>query len=228
MGVMETKIIQVKNDPYEINASNEAWGRWGWSVLSVQVTHSQNTKEYQDWAQYGSNEVTVETTTINYATITYQRDKSMPGYERIMELEQEFNQVENRVQSQFKARREELYNAKQKLPKPNESGWGTFVIALFCACISVFGLFMLLKDWERYNIATSLIEICIFAIAFLFLFSRWMKSRTPENQALRTQRDQMQNTIDSELAEMESKASSMIKTEKARIIDEAAHLLRMA
>ena len=225
---METKIIQVKNDPYEINASNEAWGRWGWSVLSVQVTHTQNTREYQDWAQYGSNEVTVETTTINYATITYQRDKGMPGYDRILELEQEYNQVENRVQSQYKARREELYDAKQKLPKPHEAGCGTIIVALFCGYLAIGSAFIFFKNIEKYDIVSSLILICVCAIAAIFFFSRYMKSKSPENQALRTQRDQMQNAIDAELAEMDSKASNMIKTEKARIIDEAAQLLRMA
>ncbi len=219
MGVMETKIIQVKNDPYEINASNEAWGRWGWSVLSVQVTHSQNTREYQDWAQYGSNEVTVETTTINYATITYQRDKGMPGYDRILELEQEYNRVENRVQSQFEARREELYNAKQKLPR--EAGCGTVIAALFSAYFAIASLFLFLKDSKKYDVVSCLIITCVSAIAFLFFLSRYMKSKSPENQALRAQ-------INAELTEMDNKASNMIEAEKASIIDEAAQLLRMA
>ena len=81
MAVTETKIIQVENDSRTINASDEEWGKFGWSVLSVQVTHSQNSKDLGD---------KVETTTINYVTITYQRDKSMPNYRRIAELEEEY------------------------------------------------------------------------------------------------------------------------------------------
>lgn len=90
MAIMETKIIQVKNDPAIINDFNETWGHFGWSTLSVQITHSQNTRTYTDPLNYGTGIDTVETTTINYATITYQRDKSMEGYRRLVELEQDF------------------------------------------------------------------------------------------------------------------------------------------
>ena len=88
MAITETKIIQVNNDPSIINRANEEWGKFGWSVLSVEVTHTQNTKTYTPY--YGADHDVVETTTINYATITYQRDKQMPNYLRITELEQEY------------------------------------------------------------------------------------------------------------------------------------------
>ncbi len=91
MALMETKIIQVDNDPDIINNSNEEWGYFGWSVLNVQVTHSQNTKTYtKGYLDYVSGDKTVETTTLNYATITYQRDKHMPNYQRLVALESEY------------------------------------------------------------------------------------------------------------------------------------------
>ncbi len=101
MALLETKIIQVKNDPSSINQSNEEWGHFGWSVQNVQVTHSQNTKTYKkelfdvirDGPTPGDpfNEgLTVETTTINYATITYQRDKHMTNYHELAQLESEY------------------------------------------------------------------------------------------------------------------------------------------
>ncbi len=81
MALMETKIIQVANDPNVINASNEEWGKFGWSVQNIQVTHSQDTKTYtKTFTDYVYGDKTVETTTINYATITYQRDKHMTNY----------------------------------------------------------------------------------------------------------------------------------------------------
>ncbi len=95
MAIMETKIVQVRNDPQTINETNEAWGRFGWSVLSVQVTHSQDTKTYSGIFDTPGN-YTVETTTINYATITYQRDKEMKDYTRIIELESEYWQLLSR------------------------------------------------------------------------------------------------------------------------------------
>ena len=122
MSVMETRIVQVKNDPAVINRSNEAWGQWGWSVLSIQVTHSQNTKTYQDGLQYGSSEVTVETTTINYATITYQRDKAMPNYIQIAQLQNEYETVEERVEESLKSRYEKLEALKP--PEDAEYNFG--------------------------------------------------------------------------------------------------------
>lgn len=90
MSIMETKIIQVKNSESVINESNERWGRFGWNVLSIQITHSQDTKTYSNSMTYYTGEHTVETTTINYATITYQRDKGMANYAQIAALEQEY------------------------------------------------------------------------------------------------------------------------------------------
>lgn len=211
MGVMETKIIQVENDPYTINASNEAWGRWGWNVLNVQVTHSQNTKEYQNWAQRGSGEVTVETTTINYATITYQRDKGMSGYSRIAELEQEYAQVENRIIAQ-------LNEKKEKLPKPVETGMGTIVGMLIFALLSISFVYSIINNLVEYKEIPSDWASCIIPIAvFLYLLLRLIKSKSPENKALLAQQKQLQND-----------ASRMINAEQAKIVEEAAQILRSA
>lgn len=101
MAVMETKIVQVTNSPESIDASNSIWESFGWNVLSVQVTHSQNTKTYTAHAGDGYN--TVETTTINYATITYQRDKQMPNYTDLKELERQYQALQAQIDS-LKAR----------------------------------------------------------------------------------------------------------------------------
>lgn len=121
MGVMETKVIQVRNDPEEINRSNEEWGRFGWSVLSIQVTHSQNTKTYTKGFDYYTGDKTVETTTINYATITYQRDKEGKNYSRFAELEKEYQSLRD-------------YCVSQKMPS-RKSGtksykWGFILLLL--------------------------------------------------------------------------------------------------
>ncbi len=94
--MMETRIVQVANNPEAINRSNDVWGIFGWNVLSVQITHSQNTKTYtKGLMDYYSGDKTVETTTINYATITYQRDKDMPNYTRIAALQAEAEALAN-------------------------------------------------------------------------------------------------------------------------------------
>lgn len=98
MALTETKIIQVENSPTVINQSNENYGSFGWNVLSVQVTHSQDTKTYtKNLSDLYYGDKTVETTTINYATITYQRDKELPNRNRILELESDFEAQSNKL-----------------------------------------------------------------------------------------------------------------------------------
>lgn len=130
MSIMETRIVQVKNEPAVINRTNEAWSKWGWSVLSVQVTHSQNTKTYQDGWQYGSSEMTVETTTINYATITYQRDKEMRNYTQIATLQNEYETVEERIEESLKSRYEQLEKLKPPADAEYNFGCLSFIIMI--------------------------------------------------------------------------------------------------
>lgn len=101
MAVLETKVIQVANAPHIINQVNEEWGYFGWNVQNVQITNSQNTKTYTSALDYlsGNQTATVETTTINYATITYQRDKSIPNYARIVELEHLYEDTNAKIVS---------------------------------------------------------------------------------------------------------------------------------
>ncbi len=92
MALLETRILQTANDPGTINDLNNEMSCFGWSVLSVQVTHTQNTKTYTKGLDMllGTGINTVETTTIEYATITYQRDRKMDNYAQIAAYEQQY------------------------------------------------------------------------------------------------------------------------------------------
>lgn len=228
MGMMETKIIQVKNDPQVINEVNEAWGRWGWSVLNIQVTHSQNTREYQDWSQYGSNQVTVETTTINYATITYQRDKSMPGYHRICELEQEYNTAEHRVQASLSERRNDLENAKQALPHIHTMG----VYGVIIMVVSAITLLSLAKQMLFNGVRISSMNDVFILLGLIATFSvnlyRFIKYIDPQNLKLISVNKKTSAEIDSKLSLLDNEAYNMVREEKSRILSEAAQLLLAA
>ena len=90
----ETKIVQVDNDPSVINATGEFWATFGWSIANVQITHSQDTRTYtKGFADYYTGMKTVETTTINYATITLQRDKGISNYHQIAALQKEYEDL---------------------------------------------------------------------------------------------------------------------------------------
>lgn len=100
MAMLETKIIQVENSPTTINNCNTEWGYFGWSVQNVQVTYSQDTRTYtKGWLDYQTGSKTVETTTVNYATITYQRDKHMPNYQQIVKLENDYAELIDELES---------------------------------------------------------------------------------------------------------------------------------
>jgi len=90
MALTETMVIQAANEPMTINNMNNEWGSFGWSVLNIQVTHSQDSRTYTKGLDYLTGDLTVETTTINYATITYQRDRKFPNRDQIVEYEREY------------------------------------------------------------------------------------------------------------------------------------------
>ncbi len=135
MAILETKIIQVSNSPEIINSFNEENGSFGWSVQNIQVTHSQDTKTYTKtlWDVY-SGDKTVETTTINYATITYQRDKKMDNYDRIAALEREYDQLAGRI---------------LQVKGEGEHSKSIGVVLLWCLFIWPYGLYLLFKWFKE-------------------------------------------------------------------------------
>lgn len=99
MALTETKIMQTQNSPEIINSLNGEMGSFGWNVLSIQVTHTQNTKTYTKGLDMllSTGVDTVETTTIEYATIAYQRDRQMQNYAEITALEQRYFFLRNEL-----------------------------------------------------------------------------------------------------------------------------------
>ncbi len=150
MAYTETKVIQVKNDPELINRINDANAKFLWSVLSTQITNSQNTKISQDWKQYGTDEYTVTETTIDYATITYQRDKDDPRYDEISRLEEAYHSTINEYES----------NLKRKAP------W--FKEALICGVAAfILQLVAEIKDVGFWTVVAILLcALGVFAIVF--------------------------------------------------------------
>ena len=59
------------------------------------ITHSQDTRTYtKDFADYYTGSKTVETTTINYATVTLQRNKGIPYYQNLVALQKEYEELD--------------------------------------------------------------------------------------------------------------------------------------
>ena len=96
---LETKFVQVPNDPSTINAINNLAAVWGWTVQSIQVTDSKVSYEGDSYGwvtDYGTHirkEIITEHT--NYASITYQRDMDDPKCMKLSKLEAAYNECDN-------------------------------------------------------------------------------------------------------------------------------------
>ena len=135
MAITETRVVQVPNDPRVINTSNEAWRRWGWTVLGVQVTNSQDShisggsfsSSTHDGITSGLGTIEIETTVINYATITYQRDTGMENYEQIAALQRDYENSDARMKMELNDKYQQIEKMKQELSQlsPPDPIWVT-------------------------------------------------------------------------------------------------------
>ncbi len=85
--VLETKTIQVRNDPEEIDEAVQFYGLFFWEYKDTQITNYKNTT----YSSYG-DVIVGETEHTNYATITFTRNKLMPHYDEIVALEEKLKE----------------------------------------------------------------------------------------------------------------------------------------
>lgn len=104
--VKETKTIQTRNDTSLIDQMNKREELFFWNVQSVQVTHVQDSHtEFRDKAFMNAIEVSTVTETTQYATITYERDKMIPLYDEVVELEKEYCAIEDTIRGNYARQR---------------------------------------------------------------------------------------------------------------------------
>ena len=90
---VETKVIQVANDQKVINKVSQEAAIWGWAVQNIQITEQKIVKEgdsHERESFFGDKIITeteVITEHINYATITFQRDRDDLTMSKLAELE---------------------------------------------------------------------------------------------------------------------------------------------
>ena len=210
MSLLETKVIQVENDQNTITNTSNLMGSFGWTVLSVQVTHSQNSKDLGD---------RVQTTTLNYATMTLQRDKHMPNYAEVVRLENEYYQYEAL--------------AREKTKEANKVRWAgeserintgcLLYILLFCTSLSSLVILYFLvriilcivsfisKNIMKKPIAAvdSLIEKMPVNIFSLFK-SKSSSSAEANEQALLAEANAFQEEATVRMAEIRQQAESLL------------------
>jgi len=83
----ETKSIQIH--PSEENFQIDLWGKFGWEVKSSQEIFNRDSRDLGD---------KVETVTTNYVKLVFSRETTMPNYQKIKSLENEYDQKANRLQ----------------------------------------------------------------------------------------------------------------------------------
>jgi len=90
----ETKFIQI--NPSETEMTIELWENFGWELVDKPQEIFNRTKDsYQK--SFGDSIYSVtETETINYVTITFRRDRNMPNYAELVDLEHKYFYLKER------------------------------------------------------------------------------------------------------------------------------------
>ena len=79
----ETKFIEV--EPNEVESTIEIWQNFGWELIGApQEIYNKTTHRTQETDKHYSTEYT---STTHYVKITFQREKSMPHYDELVQLE---------------------------------------------------------------------------------------------------------------------------------------------
>ncbi len=87
---MEIKTLNVDNAKEA--ATIEFWSQFGWTLKSSQrVFNKDSHLELRGSTQYSVTE------TVDFTKLVFERDKSMPNYEKIKELEEEYLTTANRI-----------------------------------------------------------------------------------------------------------------------------------
>ena len=83
----ETKFIEVS--PSSVNSTIESWGQFGWELVGApqEIYNKDSHQERRGDSIYNVTETT------HYVKITFQREKSMPGYNELCKLEQEYDNL---------------------------------------------------------------------------------------------------------------------------------------
>ena len=93
---LETKVIQVPNDPRQIDDTNKVMDVFGWTVQGIQITDRKTVREGNSRGRIDNDGIHVETDVYtehaNYATITYQRDLDDPAIKKLASLEKEYDE----------------------------------------------------------------------------------------------------------------------------------------
>ena len=87
---LETKSAQVA--PNQEQSTIDLYQKFGWTLLSSQEIYSKNSHIE---SRGGQNYSVTETT--NYVKLTFQRDKDMPNYDKIVPLENEYFALANSI-----------------------------------------------------------------------------------------------------------------------------------
>jgi len=80
----ETKFIEV--EPNEVNSTLEVWQNFGWESMGIQEIKTQDVQIFTGQDRDGTEHYKTKRGE-NYVKITFQRDKSMPNYAELVELE---------------------------------------------------------------------------------------------------------------------------------------------
>jgi len=85
----ETKFIQVH--PSNVESTIEIWQCFGWDIMGA----PQEIFNKDSHLEASGEDTYSVTTTTHYVKITFQRDKNIPNYAQLVELENKYNSIPN-------------------------------------------------------------------------------------------------------------------------------------
>ena len=138
---MEYKTLNIKNS--EEDSSIQNWSRFGWVLKSSQRVYNKDSH-----IETKGDQTYSVTETVDFTKLVFERDKSMPNYDRIAKLEREYLAAEAEVAS-FQAPKNEVksYSSIEDYGRselPIIEGKGTLMVLLTIAgaLMAIAGLFV--------------------------------------------------------------------------------------
>jgi len=173
---MSKEIKSISVAPSEEEATINFWQIWGWELKSTQEVKTQDVQTFTGQDSDGTEHYKT-TKGEHYIKLTFEREKSMPNYAELCDLEQKYNAA-----SQIHVGSVGPIEPEDK--GPGCFGWGFSILAVFFGVCFAFVTFLPGVDSvERWTVAVMGICLIIVGAAIFIISKKLSKSAYPKKHA---------------------------------------------
>lgn len=185
--MFETKVVTVNEKNLEEHIANRK--KLGWNVKSTSIN------------------------SIGVATITYERDTSLEGYDKLVQIEKQIDELDNKAMK-------ELYNANDTINKKHKKSFKLLIpkilVILGMIIGYIFGPLLVISSFiEDFKIGNLIFGILLiaFSIGLIFLNKFINKKITQTNnyENIFKETDKIEDEIENLLKEAETITNKAIK-----------------